>query len=321
MTLMWYPDSAVAEWCLLRRRAAVCQPLYAVIPRPYGAHMDAPPPLSQVARLATTYFESAGIPFTLLDSCVVADGGEYPLVNLSQKLATVPIRRWSEATADHFGAIRAITAHLDLPTDYDTARPGLRVRLAEGEGPIQSQSWPLRGRICAGLSRQLMIKVEGGAVSVPPDLLGTWDTPADQVWADALDHTLADSPKEVRLLGRDTGERIVMVTGNSWASSHLLGLERYLKTGSAYGAVACVPTNDVLLFHEITGPDFMESSVEMTTLAIHLFSNGPQSISPHLYWWSERGVQRIVESNGDGTTNPTWDRSFSRMLARMEKSA
>jgi len=87
------------------------------------------------------------------------------------------------------------------------------------------------------------------------------------------------------------------------------------------GPFACVPTNDVLLIHEITGPDFMESAVELTTLATHLFHDGPQSVSPHLYWWNEGGVQRIVESTSDGTTVPTWDRSFSRMLARMERTA
>ena len=302
-------------------KRAVCQPLCGMIPHPYGAYMDTSPTLPEVVRLAAAYFESAGVAFTLLDGGVVADGGEYPLTNLSQKLAAIPARRWTEATADHFGAIREITASLEFPKDYDSAMPGLRVRLVEDERPIQFQSWPLCDRICAGLSRQLMIKVEGGAVSVPPDLFETWNTSADQVWAAALDNTLAESPKEVRLLGKNSGERIVMITGNSWASSQLLGLDRYLSSGGGYGAAACVPTNDVLLIHEITGPDFMESAVGLTTLATHLFNDGPQSVSPHLYWWNEGGVQRIVESTSDGTTVPTWDRSFSRMLARMERTA
>ena len=217
---------------------AFCQPLYAAMPHPYVAHMDTHPTLPQVARLAAAYFESAGVAFTLLDGCVVAGGGEFPLINLSQKLGAVPARLWSEATAEHFGAIRTITADLDLPTDYASARPGLRLRLVEDEGLIKTQSWPLRNRICAGLSQQLMIKVEGGAVSVPPDLLEIWSTSAEQVWADALDHTLADSPKEARHLDKNTGERIVMITGNSCTSSHLRGLARNLHSGSGFGAAA-----------------------------------------------------------------------------------
>jgi hypothetical protein len=253
----------------------------------------------------------------LEDGWAVADrdtGGVYGLVNLSQELEDVPEGAWPEIVQQrlmHLGSVKP-----ELPTTYELAAPRLRIRLsANGSNP----GWAAHRSVCDGLDQILMMRNEVGCITVGEDAVAGWGVSLDRAFADALERTIWDEPRERRVLAR--GElRLVWVRASFFASSLLLQMNHLLSQKNRFGALAMAPCRDALLFTEIIDAKLVKAASGLMEVGSEWFVAGPGSITPDVFWIKTNGsISRVVKA-GSGRYEPCWGNDFSDVLAELERS-
>lgn len=278
------------------------------------------PTTGELADLVYDYFSSRDKEVTYDPDTGLGTQGdfEFSVHNLAANLARIDRDQWSDYVAWHFGH-SVDGGPPDLPTSYDEVKRRLRVRLAPdalaGNFPFKETARP----VAEDLNEILMVSIDEGAATVPPDSLEQWDEPLDRLWTDARKNTVLEEPRERRALLKPTGERITWVRGSWWVASLLLDLGLYLSPQNPHGALAMVPVRDALLFHEIVDETAVISLRAMAELGLQFHFEGPDSISPHVYWWRDGEIRRVV-SYEDARLNPVWGEEFSAMLADLEST-
>jgi hypothetical protein len=279
--------------------------------------MNVLPAQDELTELVHDFFASRDLEVSYDPETGLGTYGEaqFSVRNLAQNLAKIDRERWSEYVAWHFG--RLVEGPPEVPSNYEKARRQLRVRLASTEMAKNYVSEEALRPVADDLHEVLMITVDKGAMTVPPDSIKEWGQPLDQLWNDARKHTLLDEPRERQALLRPNGEQFTWVRGSWWVASLLLDLGRYLSPQNQHGAIAMVPVRDALLFHEITDAGVVHSVGSMVPAGLQFYFEGPDPISPHVYWWRNSEIRRIVAYEDEGL-KPVWDSDFSRMLADVE---
>lgn len=283
----------------------------------YGQAMDRHPMAAEIAELVHHYFDERQIAFSYdpEQGLGEAQGAEFSVHNLAANLARIDRDDWPDYVAWHFRHLA--DGPPSLPTDYSRARRKLRVRLASRDMVDQLPFPDIAKPVAEDLYQVLMIAIDNGASTVPPDSLEAWNTDRDTVWEDATKNTLLDEPRERRAMLKPSGERLTWVRGSWWSSTLLLGLGRYLSSRQPHGALAMVPVRDALLFHEITDDSFVYSMSALIETGLTFHFDGPDSISPHVYWWHDGSIRRLVAFE-DGRLLPVWGDEFREVLADLE---
>lgn len=280
---------------------------------------DFPTP-GELNDLVCDYFTSQGreVSYDPATGLGVYGEAEFSVHNVAANLARIDREDWPEYVAWHFG-------HLldggppELPSSYIEVSRRLRVRLAADDWVEALPVKETARRVAEDLHEVLMVSIAGSAVSLPPDSLKLWGEPLDRLWDDARKNTVLEEPSERRALLKPTGERFTWVRGSWWVASLLLDLGRYLSPGNPHGALAMVPVRDALLFHEIVDEGVVKSLQGMMEVGLQFHLEGPDSVSPHVYWWRDSEIRRVV-FYGDGQLNASWGEEFSGMLAELESS-
>lgn len=276
------------------------------------------PTTEELADLVHDYFAGRGEQVTYDPEEGIGTFGqvEFSVHNMAANLAKIHREQWPDYVAWHFGRL-VDSGPPELPSRYSEVRKRLRVRLASDSWVEQLPFQKIARPVADDLHEVLMLSLDGTAVSVPPESLDAWDEPLDKLWQDARENTLWDEPRERRMAIRPTGERFVWVRGSWWVASLLLDLGRYLSPRNPHGAAAMVPVRDALFFHEITDQGVADSVAGMMELGLQFHLEGPDSISPHVYWWRDGKIRRVVAYE-NGRIRSAWDRDFKRVLAQLD---
>lgn len=78
-----------------------------------------------------------------------------------------------------------------------------------------------------------------------------------------------------------------------------------------------VPVRDALFFHEIVDANFVSSLGAMVEFSLSIHFQGPDPVSPHVYWWRDRSISRLVAYE-NGRTLPVWGDEFSETISELE---
>jgi hypothetical protein len=275
------------------------------------------PTLTELADLVHTYFEQNGIEVSYdpEQGTGEAEGAVFSVHNVAANLARIERDQWPDYVAWHFGHLA--DGPPQIPSEYAQASKRLRVRLASTAW-VNQLPWKENNRpVAEDLHEVLMITIDQGASNVPPDNLEEWNQDPDTIWDEARRNTMWDEPRERRLLLKPTGERFTWVRGSWWVSTLLLDLGRYLSPRHNYGAVAMAPVRDALFFHQITDRSFVNSMMAMIDFGLSIHFEGPDPVSPHVYWWHDGMIRRLVAFE-NGQTRPEWDDRFREVLADLE---
>lgn len=275
------------------------------------------PTLSELADLVHNYFADSGIEVTYdaEQGTGEAEGAVFSVHNMAAHLAQIEREDWPDFVAYHFRHLAA--GPPQLPSEYEQVRKRLRVRLA-CSALVDRYSLPdITRPVAPDLHEMLMIAIDGGAATIPPESLAEWGADMDTVWEDARNNTLWDEPRERQTMMKPTGERFTWVRGSWWVSTLLLDLKRYLSPKNPHGALAMVPVRDALFFHEILDESVVWSLKAMFDFGLSVHFEGPDPVSPHVYWWRDDEIRRIVAVE-DGQSIPEWGPEFSEVLATLE---
>lgn len=277
--------------------------------------MDSYPTTEELTDLVHSYFDDREVEFSYdaAEGMGEAEGAVFWVHNLAANLARIDRDQWPDYVAWHFGNVA--DGPPQIPSQYARARKRLRVRLASTDWVDQLPSQEITTPVADDLHQVLMVNIDRGAATVPPHSLEAWDQSLETVWDDARRNTMLDEPRERRAMLKPTGERLTWVRGSWWVSSLLLELGRYLR--SSHGALAMVPVRDALFFHEITDDSFIYSLRAMIDSALPMHCEGPDPVSPHVYWWHDGSISRLVAFE-DGQTLPVWGDEFRKVLADLE---
>jgi hypothetical protein len=278
------------------------------------------PSVEELAELVHRHFGDKGIEvsYDAEQGLGETQGAVFSVHNMAANLAHLDRSDWPEYVAWHF-------RHLghgppEIPLDYSKARKQLRVRLAPSAWADQVPWEEITRPVADDLHRVLMIAIEGGASNVLPEHLEAWGTDPEEVWDEARRNTMLDEPRERRALLKPTGETMTWIRGSWWSSTLLLDLGRYISPRHSRGALAMVPVRDALLFHEIVDDTIISSLKAMMDLGLRFHFDGPDPISPHVYWWHEGSISRLVALE-DGRNRPVWGDEFREVLADLETAS
>lgn len=280
---------------------------------------DFPAP-GELADLVHDYFNSRENEVTYDPGTGLGTYGEaeFSVHNLAANLARIDRDDWPDYVAWHFGHLMD-SGPPDLPASYQEVRRRLRIRLAS-DALVEALPFKDTARpVAEDLHEVLMVSIDEGAASIPPDSLELWGEPLDRLFADARKNTVLEEPRERRAALKPTGERFTWVRGSWWVASLLLDLGLYLSPQNRHGALAMVPVRDALLFHEIVDEGAVISLRGMAEVGLQFHFDGPDSISPHVYWWRDGEIRQVV-SYEDGALYPVWGDEFSDMLADLEST-
>jgi hypothetical protein len=237
--------------------------------------------------------QSAGV------STARADGpaADLALHRLAARCLRAPRAVWPALVAEHLGAALSPP---DLPAgfpyhDFERARERLRMRLAAPADLAARGDLPVvRLEPAPGLVAVLAYELPAGPCDVPPEDYEAWASPEATLYAHGLAN-LKHAP-DMELAQRDlpSGARMHMLRSDSpFVSAQLLVLERLLAGPAPYGALACVPKADLLLFHRIADARVRQAAEELGKLAVMLHQRGPAPLSPHLYWCRKGALMQL----------------------------
>jgi hypothetical protein len=173
--------------------------------------------------------------------------------------------------------------------------------------------------VCDGLDKLLLYAGEHWALTVAEDVLEKWGVPADQVWAEALEHTILDEPRDRCIIAKGN-VRLVWVRHSFYASSVLLAMDHLLSPGNRFGAVVMVPVRDALLYSEVNDERIVHEAAAIIDIGGRWYVDEPGPISPDLFWYRKTPnghlISRIVKEV-DRRYQPCWGADFSAALAEL----
>ena len=240
-------------------------------------------------------------------------GGVLGLTNIVKSLRGVPRSEWERVIEPY---LPLFAAHPEVPKDYAIARRDLRIRL----DPDASQpGWAAYRPVCDGLDQMLVYKTDCGALTVGEQVIEDWGVAPDEVWAEALEHTIWDEPRDRRILEKGL-VRLVWVRHSFFASSVLLSLDHLLSPGNRFGAVVMAPIRDALLYAEVNDEQVVHAAAAMIEVGGRWYVDEPGAISADLFWYrktsGEPKISRIVQEV-NRRYEPCWGADFSAALAEL----
>jgi hypothetical protein len=225
------------------------------------------------------------------------------LTNLRQLAAHEPEDQWPAIVADFVGTLVS-TAEMNESdaldvADFTLVRPLLRSRLYADD--FQTGTEVVTRPAGPGLIEVLAIDKISSLMIPPAATVREWPVTEDELFRIAHDNVRGDGPLEVVEDVID-GVPVAQLYGETaYVTAHALWTEDYPVTG-LYGALVVIPAQGQVYVARLDGdplPDIMNAMVKAGWIG---FSEGPRSITPHVYWWHDGALDlaATVQSSNDG---------------------
>ncbi|MYA43819.1 MAG: hypothetical protein F4Z31_18995 [Gemmatimonadetes bacterium] len=178
-----------------------------------------------------------------------------------------------------------------VPTDWETARPLLRMKVVTGEwiGSHLADT-AVFDELPLGLAAAAVLPGRDSDVIVEYDTLARWGVDEDTAMVTAMENTLGDE-----LTTADDpmfpGQFTVLRGPDSCATGNIYYLERAVGPLGPLGAAVCAPTQDTLLVCPIDAddPKCFDNLAAMMASAHGRFSTAHNPTSPNVLWWRPAG--------------------------------
>lgn len=229
------------------------------------------------------------------------NGRSLGLLQLAEQCHLRPRDDWRELIGAHLRTMTSDLREMIEPLSvFD-----LRVRLVPDTLGDSETLRSLGARPFAeGILQVLAIEVDHAVrcVSTRDVAEHGWDL--EEVWASALAQTevleVADEVHAIDIGGVD----IIHVFGERSFTASMIGVVDRLVGEVAHvggsGAIVALPLRHSLLVHPVDNDGVIAAIVGMIPITRQLFEQGPNSVSPHLYWWNG-GRLEWIPTFFDGT--------------------
>ncbi len=247
------------------------------------------------------------------------------LQNVAQACAQVAVERWPGLIAEHFDCIFAVSDDQNALTvdvgDFDKVSERLRSRLYPVD--LLSQSVETVHR----LGPEGTIEV---IVLDLPTTVRTISRSEARGWALGTRELFEVGRRNLRRAGllKQTaiagphGVEIVLCSGDPYyAASHALILDAYLPDDLPHGALVGLPRRDALLLHIIRNIGVTEAISLMLQAIVGMYSDGPGSLSPNLYWFRHGEFVTLQYEVEDSVLNFSPPPDFAELLQHLGESA
>ncbi|MDW8350969.1 MAG: hypothetical protein RML99_03570 [Anaerolineae bacterium] len=247
------------------------------------------------------------------------------LQNVAQACAQVTIERWPSLIAEHFDCIFAVSGDQSALTvdlgDFAKVREQLRARLYPVD--LLSQSVELIHRPGPeGTVEVIVLDLPTTIRTISQPEAEQWAVSAEELFEIGRHNLRRDGLLEPMAVAVPLGVQILLYSGDPYyTASHALFLDAYLPEDLPYGALVGLPRRDVMMLHLIRNIGVTEAIGSMLQAIVGMYSDGPGSLSPHLYWF-RRGEFVVLPyelNNNVLDFSPPID--FSRLLERLGKRA
>jgi hypothetical protein len=257
------------------------------------------------------HLSAAQVPFEIREDGRVSVGsGPSPtylwLTNLAQTCDQSARADWVHLIAKHIDSILEVVANESTQErgGYEAAAPNFRIRLVPDD---YLDDFPVPGApllegvfrpFAPGLSAALALDAPDHVEFVMREFADEWGVEDDELFAVATENVFAKESVAVRRVGKPPAA-VTMVAGDSfYVAAHALRLERYVVPGSAHGAIFAVPNRHVIIVEPIRSRQILAAIQFALETAADLYSDGPGSIRPYLYWWRDGQVKILGGSSG-----------------------
>lgn len=222
---------------------------------------------------------------------VEGDNMLHGLTNLAQMCHQSPPETWPRIVAEHLeksdrGRLEATALGL-MASSFEQVAGQLAVRMhAEHYLPIDRRQHIVHRVDLQGTISVLVIDIGPSMLAVPTPIAEQWGVPVDELFERALENivranrgqwsTLALPPSGVAILDA--------LDGDCYATSHVLRRDAFLPRTGAHGNLIALPTRGSLLSYPLDVPLKLRAIEELLMFTTWAFHEGPNSITPHLYW-------------------------------------
>ncbi len=220
----------------------------------------------------------------------VADERQHGLAALAALCRASPREQWPVLVASHLAGL----SRPHPPTDFAAASGRLRIRLEpSGAAPGAVVRW----RVAEDLEAHLVCLLPAGPVAVAPEDVARWARSRDELWHLALDNVRADGAPRPETFSPGPGVTLVGFRSDSeLTTTHALWIERTLGGEGRHGVVLAVPNRHVVVAHAVRDALVVPAVDALVKVAVGFYREGPDPVSPHLYWvhdgtWSRQHVQ------------------------------
>jgi hypothetical protein len=154
--------------------------------------------------------------------------------------------------------------------------------------------------------------------TIQPAEAAAWHRPVEELFQIASDHLRGIPPAAIEEIELNEKLTAMAITGDSpFVAAQALLLHENPKLLAPAGSIVAVPSQHILLVHPIISSAAQEALLPMAWIATRRWHEGPGSISPRLYWYTNgRFVHLPYELNGEKfSLHPPGE--FAAMLATL----
>jgi hypothetical protein len=206
---------------------------------------------------------------------------------------------------EHFDNLAA-AAEDEIPTDFETARPLLRVRIAAPDYVAYIDA-PMARPVADGLVAVLAVDSPTAAHLVSREVVAPWGRGEDELFAAGLagvreEEGLATQAFDVQ------GARLTALTGESlYTATWALWADELDPPAAGHGTLVAVPHRHTVLVHAIRDTSAIVAASHLARMAASMHREGPGSISPGVYWVRDGEFERVptIVRDGDVTLVPS----------------
>lgn len=243
---------------------------------------------------------------------------QFGIVNLAQVWKQVPTQERRECIEEFVTKMLTMDARPPEQLSFEEASPLLRIRLYPiGFLPdtFGIVTWP----ISPSFQTVLTVDMPDSVQSVNRDALEKWGfAGTDQELFDlALSQTWSNESVLVETMQGANQVPIRVVSGDSFFSAtHALLLDRYVIPADPNGVLLAIPHRHTFAFHPIgDGSKVDDAIATLLPMGRGMFSEGPGSITPELFWWCDGSFTVLSVSEEQGRAVVQLPEELSARLA------
>lgn len=242
----------------------------------------------------------------------------FGLQTLTQLCAVRAEPEWPALITTHFDAILAAPKGQN-PLDIDMRQlrdhaAHLRVRIypediADYFKTLVARAGP------PGTYEVLVLDLPHSVRTVSREEADLWGVGIDALFDLGRRNLAALPPLIAQSLTLPLRQSLVALSGDTYyAASHALFLPRYLPTHARHGALFSIPRRDILLYHVIESIGMIDAAGALMQVTLGMHTEGPGSVSPHLYWHHQNEIVDLPYLIDDGVLHVDAPEAFQALI-------
>jgi hypothetical protein len=188
-----------------------------------------------------------------------------------------------------------------LSRDFARVRDMLAVRLQpKMEALRQPPGTLVTQDFGTDLVQLLVYNLPNMVVPVPRKHFEAWNRPIGDLFRMGVENIRKDGRLESRIQDVPGAVRIGILADprgrNPFTTSHIFFFEDYFGTDHPHGVLFGIPQRRCILFHPIVDQGVVASVDALLGSLLRAFREGPESLSPNLYWWNDGKITLLPSS-------------------------